>query len=132
MGSYPFRFENAWLEHKHFTRDFEKWWKDAMVEGWEGYKWTMKLKIIKSWSKNWNKKVFGDLRLLEAALNNRLKELNSLEGSGNWRLEYMEEREKLKKEFHDILIKKEMSVRQKLKIHWAKEGMLILSCFIDF
>ena len=93
-----------------------------MVEGWEGYKWMMKLKIIKSWLKNWNKKVFGDLRLLEAALNNRLKELDCLEGSGNWRRENKEEREILKKELNDILIKKDTSVRQKLKIQWAKEG----------
>ena len=80
-----------------------------------------KLKKINPWLKNWNKKVFGDLRLLEADLNNRLKELDSLEGSGNWRREYMGERENLKKELHDILIKKEISVRQKLKIQWAKE-----------
>ena len=34
-GLRPFRFENTWLEHKHFSRDFEKWWKDVMVAGWE-------------------------------------------------------------------------------------------------
>ena len=28
-GPTPFRFENVWLEHKHFGRDFEKWWKDT-------------------------------------------------------------------------------------------------------
>ena len=34
----PFRFENAWLEHKQFSRDFERWWKEITVEGWEGFK----------------------------------------------------------------------------------------------
>ena len=54
-----------------------------MVEEWEGYKWMLKLQKIISFLKKWNTEVFGDLRLLEAALNNRLKELDRLEGSGN-------------------------------------------------
>ena len=36
-GPIPFCFENAWLEHKQFGRDFERWWKEVRVEGWERY-----------------------------------------------------------------------------------------------
>ena len=63
-----------------------------------------------------------DLRLIEAALTNRLKELDSLEGSGNWTEEYKRERESMKKELCELMIKKEILIRQKLKIQWAKEG----------
>ena len=101
-GPIPFRFENAWLEHKHFSRDFEKWWKKVTVVGWEGYKWMVKLQKIKPLLKNWNAEVFGDLRLLEAVLNNRLKELDRLVGSGNWSVQYKEEREASKKELNEI------------------------------
>ena len=83
-GPSPFSFENAWLEHKQFSSQFDKWWKEVPGLGWEGYKWMTKLQKIKPLLKNWNKEVFRDLRLIEAALNNRLKELDNLEGSENW------------------------------------------------
>ena len=66
--------------------------------------------------------MYGDLRLIEAALNNRLKELDSLEVSGNWTADYKGEREILKRDLIDIMIKKEISFSQKLKVQWAKEG----------
>ena len=113
-GPIPFRFENAWLEYKHFSRDFEKWWKEVTITGWEGYKWMLRLQKIKPLLNNWNTEVFGDLRF--TALNNRLKKLDRLEGLGNWSVEYKGERETLKKKLNEILVKKEISVRQKLKI----------------
>ncbi|PON87080.1 Endonuclease/exonuclease/phosphatase, partial [Trema orientale] len=36
-GLAPFRCENAWVEHKYFKRDFDKWWKEVSVYGWEGH-----------------------------------------------------------------------------------------------
>ena len=90
--------------------------------GWEGYKWMMKLQKIKPRLKNWNKEVSGDLRLIEATLNNRLKELDSSEVSGDWTDKHRRERETLKRDLIDIMIKKEISISQKLKVQWAKEG----------
>ena len=121
-GPTPFRFENAWLEHKQFGRDFEKWWKEASVYGWEGYKWMKRLQIIKQYVEKWNVEVFGDLRLIEAGMYNRLKDLDREETSENWTEELRVERDTLKKELHDIMVKKEISIRQKLKVQWAKEG----------
>ena len=60
--------------------------------------------------------MFGDLRLTEAALNNRLMELDGLEGSRNWTEDLKREREILKKDLIDIMVKKKISTRQKLKI----------------
>ena len=68
------------------------------------------------------KEVFGDLRLIEAAVANRLKELDRLEGSGIWSEVHKGERESMKKELSELTVKKEISMRQKLKIQWAKEG----------
>ena len=90
--------------------------------GWEGYRWMKKLQKMKPLLKTWNTNMFGDLRLIEVALTNRLKDFDSLEGSENWSVENKEERERLKKELSKLLIKKEISIRQKLKIQLAKEG----------
>ena len=72
--------------------------------------------------KSWNKDVFGDLRLTKLALHNRLKELDREESSSNWSDELRKERVNLKKELNGILVKKEILVRQKMKIRWAKQG----------
>ena len=121
-GPTPFRFENAWLDHKQFSSDFERWWKEVSVEGWEGYKWMVRLQQIKPRLKSWNKDVFGDLRLIEAALLSRLKELDREECSGSWSEELRQERVNLKRDLNGVLAKKEIMVRQKLKIQWAKQG----------
>ena len=46
-GPTPFRFENIWLEHKFFGREFVKWWKEKEEVGWEGYKFLSKLRNVK-------------------------------------------------------------------------------------
>ena len=33
-GPTPFKFENAWLEHKQFSSQFDKWWNEALVTRW--------------------------------------------------------------------------------------------------
>ena len=47
-GPTTFRFENVWVEHKHFCRNFEKWSKEIPVEWWESYKWMKRLQKIKT------------------------------------------------------------------------------------
>ena len=118
----PFRFENAWLEHKHFGRHFEKWWREVSVDGWEGYRWMKRLQKIKPSLKQWNTEVFGDLRLIEVGLHIRLKELDMLESSEVWSEELRREREDLKKTLNDIMVKKDIVSKQKLKVQWGKEG----------
>ena len=46
-GPTPFRFENIWLEHKSFGKEFVKWWKEKEEVGWEGYKFLSKLRNVK-------------------------------------------------------------------------------------
>ncbi|PON51292.1 hypothetical protein PanWU01x14_217610, partial [Parasponia andersonii] len=121
-GPAPFRFENAWVEHKFSKKDFEKWWKEISVQGCEGYKWMARLKQIRICLKKWNTEVFGDLRLLESALLKKVSALDVLEGSEDWNEQTREERVLLKSELHEILFKKDRAARQKVKIQWAKEG----------
>ena len=78
------------MEHKHFGRDFENWWKEIPLEGWEGYKWMKNLQRIKTHLKKWNSEVFGDMRLIEVGLYSRLKELDRLETEENWNEELRE------------------------------------------
>ena len=60
--------------------------------------------------------------MIEATLYNRLKELDRIESLGNWSEDLRGEKENLKKELNEILVKREISVRQKLKFKCAKEG----------
>ena len=81
----------------------------------------MKLQKMKPMLKNWNNEVFGDLRLIEAALTNRLKELDSLEASGNWSEVHKGGRERLKKEFSELTTMKEIS-EEKIENSVGKGG----------
>ena len=92
------------------------------MDGWEGYKWMKRLQKIKQHLKEWNNDVFGDLRMLEVGLYNRLKELDKMESEENWNEELRGERVTLKKELNDIMVKKEILTRQKLRVQWAEEG----------
>ncbi|TQE05899.1 hypothetical protein C1H46_008582 [Malus baccata] len=46
-GPCPFRFENMWLQDPEFRNKFKEWWQSEQVEGWEGYKFMIKLKAMK-------------------------------------------------------------------------------------
>ena len=121
-GPSPFRFENMWLEHKGFDKAFEKWWKECMVHGWEGYQFLSRLKCIKPLVKKWNLEIFGDLRLKEADFNRRLGELDGMEGTSRWNVDLVEEQKRIKRELSELLIVKERSVRLKARVQCAKEG----------
>ena len=47
-GLTSFRFENMWLFHLDFKEKFTCWWQECRVDGWEGHKFMMKLKFVKS------------------------------------------------------------------------------------
>ena len=81
-----------------------------------------RLQKIKPRLKQWNNDVFGDMRMIEAGLNNKLMELDRMESSENWNEDLRKERVTLKKALNDIMVKQEIVTRQKLKVQWAKEG----------
>ena len=62
-GTTPFRFENMCLKADGFSDLIRKWWEEEEVEGFASYVLARKLKVIKERLKEWNKEVFGDIRV---------------------------------------------------------------------
>ncbi|PON33749.1 hypothetical protein PanWU01x14_350210 [Parasponia andersonii] len=79
-GPCPFRFENIWLEHKSFHKDFNSWWNGTSASEWEGHKFLWKLKNIKEKLKARNVEVFEDVRIAKNSLHRRIEVLDAFEG----------------------------------------------------
>ena len=43
----------------------EKWWRNVKLNGWEGFRFMEKLKVVKWNLIRWNKESFGDTRLVK-------------------------------------------------------------------
>ncbi|RVW54885.1 Transposon TX1 uncharacterized 149 kDa protein [Vitis vinifera] len=121
-GPTPFRFENMWLLHPEFKEKFRDWWQECTVEGWECHKFMRKLKFIKSKLKEWNTRVFGDLRERKKHILTDLGRIDRIEQEGNLNLELVSERILRRKELEDLLLKEEVQWRQKSRVKWIKEG----------
>ncbi|RVW55793.1 LINE-1 retrotransposable element ORF2 protein [Vitis vinifera] len=119
-GPTPFRFENMWLLHPEFKEKFRDWWQECTVEGWEGHKFMRKLKFIKSKLKEWNTRVFGDLRERKKHILTDLGRIDRIEQEGNLNLELVSERILRRKELEDLLLKEESG-------HWKKKQEVIKS-----
>ena len=81
-----------------------------------------RLKCIKFLVKKWNLEIFRDLRSKEADLSRRLGELDGLEGTSRWNVNFIEERKRIKRDLSELLIVNERSVRLKARVQWAKDG----------
>lgn len=118
----PFRFENVWLLHHTFRNNFKKWWQEAQVYGWEGYKFMKKLDLLKQCIKGWNKEIFGNVKEEKQRLHTRLLELDLIEGEGRLNWERRKERCETKQQLEYMVFKEEVMWRQKAKVQWVKEG----------
>ncbi|XP_075497891.1 uncharacterized protein LOC142535418 [Primulina tabacum] len=83
-GPSPFRFENVWLTHNNFKESLEDWWGSGNTQGWEGYKFMMKLKETKNRVLLWNKEVFGNVDYKISELRNKISRLDEREAEGMW------------------------------------------------
>ncbi|RVX09326.1 LINE-1 retrotransposable element ORF2 protein [Vitis vinifera] len=101
------RFENKWLFHPEFKEKCRDWWQECTVEGWEGHKFMRKLKFIKSKLKEWNTRVFGDLRERKKHILMDLGRIDRIEQEGNLNLDLVSERTLRRKELEDFLLKEE-------------------------
>lgn len=75
-GSSPFRFELMWLEENQFTGLIREWWESFHVEGWAGFRLSMKLKRLKGKIKECVSVTFGDVCAAKASI---LEELQCLD-----------------------------------------------------
>lgn len=59
-GPRPFKSLNCWTEDPDFLRTTSDFWSHYHVDGWAGFRCKEKLKILKSFLKEWNKTKFGN------------------------------------------------------------------------
>ncbi|VVA25489.1 Hypothetical predicted protein, partial [Prunus dulcis] len=121
-GPGPFRFENMWIEHPEFKKKFKQWWGEDQINGWEGYKFSRRLRTIKQKIKVWNKEVFGDLVSAKKEAEARIAALDLMEGQGGLDNTLRKEREDLYFMVSDLVHKEEVKWRQRGKIQWARDG----------
>ncbi|RVX13392.1 Transposon TX1 uncharacterized 149 kDa protein [Vitis vinifera] len=111
-----------WLLHPEFKEKFRDWWQECTIEGWEGHKFMRKLKFIKSKLKEWNTRVFGDLRERKKHILTDLGRIDRIEQEGNLNSDLVSERTLRRKELEDLVLKEEVQWRQKSRVKWIKEG----------
>ncbi|GAU48539.1 hypothetical protein TSUD_282910 [Trifolium subterraneum] len=75
-GPKPFRFNNAWLEHKDFNKLVEEVWRGINEVGWMGFILKEKLKGLKVLLKAWHKVEFGGGEKRIAELIEDIKDLD--------------------------------------------------------
>ncbi|KAM1060262.1 hypothetical protein TB1_024191 [Malus domestica] len=121
-GPGPFRFENSWLQHPDFRNNLKEWWLSAIVEGWEGYKFSSKLKIIKKKLQSWSKEVFGDTERNLKEAHAKLEEIDFKEGREGLDPDLKRKREETRFLVEDLAWKEEVKWRQRSKVEWAKDG----------
>uniref|UniRef100_A0A803P8A0 Reverse transcriptase domain-containing protein n=1 Tax=Cannabis sativa TaxID=3483 RepID=A0A803P8A0_CANSA len=121
-GPGPFRFDNHWLEHKSFSKCFESWWQEEIIDGWPGTKFMKKLKTLQGKAKEWSRFTYGQNKATKNALEGRLGVLDRQEGTPSWNQSLYDERRKLKEEWQRLTFEEERSIWLKSKCKWAKEG----------
>ncbi|KAF7826344.1 ribonuclease H [Senna tora] len=113
-GDRPFRFEACWLQHKEFKKFVEeKWGKNAEFKNMlESFSWDLK---------DWNRKVFGDIRNKKKVLKRRLNGIQiSLDKKFN---PYLDELGKtLAKELEEVLNQEEILWHKKARCKWIRDG----------
>ncbi|KAM2348663.1 hypothetical protein ACFX1X_012268 [Malus domestica] len=121
-GPCPFRFENMWLQDPEFRNKFKDWWQSEQVEGWEGYKFMIKLKAMKQKVQSWSKESFGEIEKVLKEVETNIEELDRREGLEGLDFEARSKREELQTLVGDLAFKEEVKWRQRSKVEWAKEG----------
>lgn len=118
-GPCPFRFENMWLEHPRFKESCKEKWEYVSVEGWEGCKFSENVRSMIVSVKEWNKEVFGDVRLIKSELSTKIDFLDRREeGKG------LNEERSERKVLRNLggIFKELIMWRQKMRLRWVKEG----------
>lgn len=65
-----------WLEDKQFSALIKDWWNSYNVNGWAGFRLSLKLKQLKVSIKDW---IEGNHGLVESLKANLLKEMQALD-----------------------------------------------------
>ena len=91
-----------------------------------------KLKFIKSKLKEWNTRVFGDLRERKKHILMDLGRIDRIEQEGNLTLDLVSERTLRRKELEDLLLKEEVNRDKNIGLSGLKKGTATLSFFTEW
>ncbi|XP_028094696.1 uncharacterized protein LOC114294740 [Camellia sinensis] len=121
-GPKPFRFLNAWASHPNFLRVVKEAWSRYAVQGWAGYKVSLKLKEVKASLKQWNKEEFGNLNDKLSLIEEQLHSLDLLQERNTLSNNDLQIKRTLKSEYWKTLRLIEITWLQKSRQIWFKEG----------
>ncbi|RVW25917.1 hypothetical protein CK203_095963 [Vitis vinifera] len=117
-----FRFENMWLQHPSFKKNFRNWWRGFQGKGWEGHKFMRRLQFVKAKVKEWNKLSFGELNEKKKSILKDLANFDAIEQDGGLTSELLDQRALRKGELEELILREEIHWRQKARVKWVKEG----------
>lgn len=99
MGPTPFRLELIWLEEKDLGGLIKSWWDNTTVEGWAGFKLSVKFKTLEGKIKEWAKCQFGDVRAVKDNILKEIQAVDNREEGGRLTLDEINRRLQLKDMF---------------------------------
>ena len=121
-GPSPFRFENMWLKYAGFKDTLRDWWQSLHFSGSYSFILASKLKALKGILKAWNFEVFGRVENNKKEALNRISFWDDVEKEKVLSLEEAEKRDKAREDFKEWVTLEEISLRQKSREIWLKEG----------
>ncbi|XP_058759232.1 uncharacterized protein LOC131632500 [Vicia villosa] len=123
-GPKPFRFNNAWINHKDFKEFICNEWAKLKIDGRGDFILFEKLKLLKANIRIWNQEVFGwiDLKVSEEATKINVLDNLMLENFDGDIDSLVKARKEATSEFWNNLILKESMLRLKSRQLWLQDG----------
>ena len=122
QGRRPFRFENMWLKVDDFVELVKSWWDSYQVKGFPSFILANKLKALKSDLRRLNVEVFGNVIMKKNALMLELHGLDYEEENRSLSAEEKIRKEIVCADLEKMILMEEISLRQKSRVLWLKEG----------
>ncbi|RVX14383.1 Transposon TX1 uncharacterized 149 kDa protein [Vitis vinifera] len=111
-----------WLQHPSFKENFRNWWRGFQGNGWEGHKFMRRVQFVKAKLKEWNKVSFGELNEKKKSILNDLANFDAIEQVEGLTSDLLVRRALRKGELNELILRKEIHWRQKVRVKWVKEG----------
>ncbi|XP_058079904.1 uncharacterized protein LOC131228087 [Magnolia sinica] len=121
-GPKPFRFDLSWLKIKGLARKISDWWEGFQVNGFADFKLSAKLKLLKKELKEWNRCEFQNKAHDTDKLLEDLSAFDAQMESDRFFPDSQARRVQLIQEITNKILQKEISWKQKARLHWLKEG----------